>query len=510
MFERSLKGEGVGTPISPSEKPGSDPVSIGNGPPLRVADLPEPPLNLTGILKVIGPGVILLGVGIGSGEWVLGPAAAVKYGPSILWIATIAIIVQILALLEATRYTMYTGEPLTTGLMRLWPGRLFWGPLILILLVLSLGWPAWAFGAATAVVAAYLGRLPGPGDANLVLFVGFVLALLVIAVLSIGGKVVRLLEVAQWFMVTFVFIALVILVALVVPPGVLVDTARGFLDFGKLPRNTDILAAALLLGAVAGYAGLGAFGNTVISSYYRDKGIGMGALVGAIPTLIGGAKITLSPVGAVFKVDRDNLGKWRAWRRVALIDIVGVFGVGAFIGMFLPAALAIALIPIGTDIGGFRVAAYQGEELRKLLGFTGWALVLIMGFWILYSTQLGIVELVTRTATDVLWYMGIVRNIVRGDVRKVYYAILFVLVLWVIIAFTLYNIYKVNPLLAVALIANMSNIVWPLTVLGNLYLNLKYLPREIRPSPLIVVGILIGIVFWLAFFAFFIASLTLR
>lgn len=459
---------------------------------------------------MIGPGVIVLGVGIGSGEWILGPAAAVKYGPSILWIATVAIIVQVLALLEATRYTMYTGEPLTTGLMRLWPGSLFWGPVILLLLVLSLGWPAWAFGAATAVAAAYLGRLPGPDDAGLVLSIGFVLALLVIAILSVGGKVIRLLEAAQWLMVTFVFISLVILVALVVPPRVLVDTARGFLDFGKLPRDTDILAAALLLGAVAGYAGLGAFGNTVISSYYRDKGIGMGALVGAIPTLIGGAKITLSPTGVVFKVDEDNLRKWRAWRRIALIDVVGVFGVGAFIGMFLPAALAIALIPIGTDIGGFRVAAYQGEELRKLLGFAGWVLVLIMGFWILYSTQLGIVELVTRTATDVLWHMGLVRNIARDDVRKVYYTILFILVLWVIVAFTLYHVYKVSPLLALALIANMSNLVWPLTALGNLYLNLKYLPREIRPSPLIVVGILIGAIFWLTFFALFIASLILR
>lgn len=119
-------------------------------------------------------------------------------------------------------------------------------------------------------------------------------------------------------------------------------------------------------------------------------------------------------------------------------------------------------------------------------------------------------ELVTRTATDVLWYMGLVRRIAGNDVRRVYYAILLILVLWVIVAFTLYNVYKVNPLLAVALIANMSNLVWPLTALGNIYLNLKYLPREIRPSPLIVAGILVGVVFWIAFFAFFIASLILR
>ncbi|MDM7275109.1 MAG: Nramp family divalent metal transporter [Thermoprotei archaeon] len=466
-------------------------------------------MNLSGVLRVIGPGAILLGMGIGSGEWVLGPAAAVKFGPSILWIATVAIIVQILALLEATRYTMYTGEPLTTGLMRLWPGPRFWGSLLLLLLVLSLGWPVWAFGAATALVAAYLGRLSGPADVSLLLPVGLVLALLVIAVLSVGGKVVRLLELVQWVMVIFTFTALLALVALTTPPSILISTARGFLDFGKLPP-IDIISAALLLGAVAGYAGLGAFGNTFISSYYRDKGFGMGALVGSIPTLIGGAKITLSPTGVAFKVNEDNLRKWGAWRKVALIDILGVFGVGAFLGMFLPAALALALIPVGSDIGGWAVAVYQGEELRKLYGIIGWAMVLVMGFWILYSTQFALTEAVARTATDILWYMSRVRQAAKGDVRRVYYVILIILVLWIMAAFILFHIFKVNPLIAVALVANMSNLVWPLTVLGNIYLNMKYLPKEIRPSPIIVAGLLVGVAFWLTFFALFIASLILR
>jgi len=44
--------------------------------------------------------------------------------------------------------------------------------------------------------------------------------------------------------------------------------------------------------------------------------------------------------------------------------------------------------------------------------------------------------------------------------------------------------------LAVALVANMSNIVYPATVLANLYLNNRYLPKEIRPSPLITIALI--------------------
>jgi hypothetical protein len=112
---------------------------------------------------------------------------------------------------------MYTGEPLTTGITRLKPGPLFWGPLLLALLVLSLGWPVWAFGAATAVVSAYLGRLSGADDVNLVVVAGFPLAMIVLAILALGGVVVKVLELAEWIMMFFVLATLIVLVALVVP-----------------------------------------------------------------------------------------------------------------------------------------------------------------------------------------------------------------------------------------------------------------------------------------------------
>ena len=482
-------------------------VIIGSGPPLRVADLPSPPTGWLEIARIIGPSVIVLGMGIGAGEWLLAPAAAVKYGTSILWIATIAIIIQTLAFIEAVRYTMYTGEPLTTGIMRLKPGPLFWGPLLLLMLVLSLGWPVWAFGAATAIVSAYLGRLSGPGDADMVVAVGFILAMIVIVVLAFGGIVVRVLEIAEWIMMFLVLATLVVLVAIIVPAERLLDIVRGFVSFGSLP-NVDILEAAILLGAVAGYAGAGSFANTVLSSYYRDKGFAMGRYSGAITTIVGGASITLSSSGAVFPVTEENIRKWRGWMKVAILDIVGIFTLGSFLGILLPVALAVTLIPQGTDISGWAAAAYQAGELRKLMGFAGWAIILVLGFWILYSTQMGLMELVARTATDILWAMSSrLRELTRGDVRLIYYPILAFMVLWVTLSFILLYKFKVNPVLAAALVANMSNIVYPVTVLANLYLNNRYLPKEVRPSPLITVTLALGCIFWLTFFVLFLRSL---
>lgn len=55
----------------------------------------------------------------------------------------------------------------------------------------------WAFGAATAIVSAYLGRLSGPSDADQVVIVGFILAMIVIVVLAFGGIVVKVLEIAE-------------------------------------------------------------------------------------------------------------------------------------------------------------------------------------------------------------------------------------------------------------------------------------------------------------------------
>src|SRR5687767_1261315 len=95
--------------------------------PWSTADLPMPPTP-KGLawLGVVGPGVIVLGVSIGSGEFLLGPAAFVRFGLQLLWVTTIAIVLQTLFNTEIMRYTLATGEPVFSGFMRTRPSSTAW------------------------------------------------------------------------------------------------------------------------------------------------------------------------------------------------------------------------------------------------------------------------------------------------------------------------------------------------------------------------------------------------
>jgi Mn2+/Fe2+ NRAMP family transporter len=472
-------------------------VKLGYGPELEVDELPPPPsLKFSSIMRIIGPSAIVLGVAIGSGEWLIGPANAVLYGPYILWIATASILLQTFLNLEIVRYTMYTGEPIFNGMLRLRPGPRFWGPLLVLLSILERAWPAWAFACATGVVAAFIGKIPGAAEAYLVMVTGVILALIIVGIVSVGGVIERALEIAQWVMIFLIIGMLAVLNAIAVPLSTAAEVFKGFFTFGYLPKGATIV----LLGALAGYAGAGGLNNTTISNYYRDKGIGMGAKVGAIPSLIAGKKITVSPVGKVPRLDSENLKRWKVWRTITWIDIVGIFTIGAFIGMYLPVALAVGLIPLGTKLPAWGIAAYQGEYFSKLWGPIGWVVALLAGIWILFSTQLGSTDMITRTLVDLIWQASEkVRKWARGEIKKLYYTVLAFIIIWIIFAFALNYIFGIVPLAWILMVANISNVVLALTAAATIYINRKWLPKEIRMPIWIAVILGIGVVFWSMF-----------
>lgn len=472
-------------------------ISLGYGPPLEVDELPDPPrMTFRDIMRIVGPSAIVLGVAIGSGEWLIGPSNVVLYGPYILWIATVSIILQTFLNLEMVRYTMYTGEPIFNGILRLWPGPRFWGPLLIVLSILERAWPAWAFACATAVVAATIGRIPGAGEAMYVIVAGVIIALIIVAIVSVGGIIERALEVVQWVMIFAIIATLAVLASLASTPATASEVFKGFFSFGYLPRGATIV----FLGALAGYAGAGGLNNTTISNYYRDKGIGMGAKVGAIPSIIKGKKITVSPAGKVFEINEVNLRRWKVWRTIAWIDIVGIFTVGAFIGMYLPCLLAYALIPTGTRLPPWGIAAYQGEYFMSLWGYAGWIIALLVGIWVLFSTQLGSTDMITRTLVDLIWQAsGRVRRWARGDIKKVYYTVLAVVIAWIFLAFILNYLLGMVPLAWILMVANISNVVLALTGAATIYINRKLLPKEIRIPIWSAVVLAIGVVFWSMF-----------
>src|ERR1044072_5800674 len=79
-------------------------------------ELPQaPPLR-----RIVGPSVILVGVGIASGEYILFPYIASQVGLVFLWAAFVGLLTQFFINMEIERYTLATGETAVTGFQRPW------------------------------------------------------------------------------------------------------------------------------------------------------------------------------------------------------------------------------------------------------------------------------------------------------------------------------------------------------------------------------------------------------
>lgn len=465
-----------------------------------VADLPAPPaFGTRNMFKVIGPGAIMAATSIGGGEWLVGPAAAVKYSSSIFLIATIAIALQVIFNLEAARYTLYTGEPIYGGIMRLKPGPRFWAAFYTVVGFFQLGWPALAGSAAATLLGAWMGRMPGAPDQATQAWVTTGLIFGVVLILSFGGTVERMLEFFAWTMLATVFLFLVIVNIAFVPMAHWAQTFTGFFSFSGLPQPIDWG----LIGALAATAGSGGMGNLTVTNWMRDKGFGMGSKVGAIPSAVGGHAIQLSHVGTVFPATAENMGRWREWLRYLHADQIGVWGLFCFLGMFLNVNLATAIIPHGTDLQGLAAGAYQAEYLSKIWpGF--WFLTLFNGFWILFKTQLGNTDILVRTITDALWMSSPRARLSKRGIGAIYYGILIVFSLWSVVA-----IRMASPFTLFKILANMAGIILLIAGVQIFLVNRRFLPPAIRPTLWREIGLLACSAFY-AFFTFFVVRDLLR
>ncbi|HSL69512.1 MAG TPA: Nramp family divalent metal transporter [Longimicrobiales bacterium] len=445
-------------------------------------ELPVPPKpHGLGWLSAVGPGVIVLGASIGSGEFLLGPAAFVRYGLALLWIVGVAALLQTLLNLELMRYTMATGEPIFTGFMRTRPRSTFWAWFYALLYFLQMGWPGWAGAAAGAAYFLVTRRLPAAADANTVYFIGVALFLLCGAMLLVGRRIERTLEYLNWLLVAVILSGMAVLALLFVPAETWGAALAGFAGFdvstgrfNPLPPGVDVF----LLGAFAAYAGAGGVINLTLSNWARDKGYGMSSSVGYIPAAVGGRKVSLAHTGATFEPVPEALTRWRGWWRIVNADQWGVYFVGALLGMMLPALLYVTYIPAGSDIRGLGIAAALAHAVAGREGALFGGAIAVLGVWILFKTQLDILEGTTRAVTDILWTGSRrVRAWRTGDVRIVYYSVLAAVVLWGILALRL-----TQPIVLLQLSANMAGIAFVISSLHVLYVNTTLLPVALRPS----------------------------
>ena len=235
--------------LQPSVDVFSKTVAAGEMPPWQIDELiPPPARHQRSFVGILGPGILLAGGAIGAGEWLFGPAVTAQYGGTLLWLATISIVVQVFYNVEVMRYALYCGEPIFIGFFRTWPGPSLW-TLCYITLFFGQIWPFMASNAAVPLAAAVLGHLPGEGvvsvlgmdmsESLLVKILGFVIFFAAFVPLVFGGKVYTVLERVMAFKLVVVLGFLVIVVAALVSWNNIGEILTGFVRFGTVPLRAQ-------------------------------------------------------------------------------------------------------------------------------------------------------------------------------------------------------------------------------------------------------------------------------
>jgi len=431
-------------------------------------------------MKAVGPGIIVLGLSIGSGEFLLGPAAFVRHGLSLLWIAFVAVYFQTIFNTELMRYTLATGEPVFTGFMRTKPSSTFWAWVYSILYFLQVGWPGWAGAAAGAIFFLFTRQLAAAADGNTIYLIGVSTFLVCAAILTFGRRIERTLELLNWVMVAAILSSFLVLAVIFVPASTWAAAAVGLAGFDLTVGSFSFIPAGadlFLLAAVAAYAGAGGVTNIVLANWARDRGYGMGERAGYIPCAIGGKKVNLAHNGFMFADSAEATKRWRGWWRIVRADQWGVFFAGALLGMVLPAMLYVTFIPRGSDIQGLGIAAALAQAVGNAGGALLGGAIAFLGAWVLFKTQLDQLEGMVRAITDMLWTgSSRLRNWRGGDVRVVYYGVLAIVVVWGMIALRL-----AQPFFLIQVGANMAGLVLVIGSVHLLYLNTTLLPAHVRP-----------------------------
>lgn len=474
-------------------------------PPLEVADLPTPE-EVWRVPRVgrkeafkyaVGPSFIALGAAIGSGEWLLGPLAVGTKGfIGVGWILTTSILLQILYNIECSRYVVATGEVPIVGFARVPPGRRFWLPFSLFLIFFAYIWGGWAKGAADGLFALITGEVPTPDDKGSVELLSILLLGAVFAITVGFRRITRGMELVNGALVAFQLIFLVVLTVAIVPLDVWWEGIRGFVTPAMPPEGMT----ATTLGSLAGFAAILSGFNWMLLNHYRDKSYGMGYRVGFL-TGLRGEESKVKSSGFTFPDDAANASVWRRWKRLLYLDLWGVFLVGAVVGMLLPTALMRHLaLSSGRQPDRATVTTFAADVLGSQYGRWLFYLTLLVGFLILFDTQLGIFEALVRNVTDAANTSDRLEQATGGDLRRFYFP--FMIVLLVTIGIVLHFF---QPTELIQISANMSNLGAVIYPFVFIYLN-RRLPKAARPSKWAYAGLMANVVFFGFFFLNFVVE----
>jgi len=445
-------------------------------------DLPEPqPLR-----KYVGASVILLATALGSGELIIWPYITARAGVGLLWLAFVGFSMQYFINMEVERYTLATGETAVTGFSRMWK---WWSVIFILGSVLPNTIPGWASSAATMFT--YLFRL-SEGTVPIITTI-FLLSIALAVTLSpvIYNTLERVQMVLLVIIVAFMFLAIIIATDLSSWTGIITKAPQGA---ANLPRYLAEIGTVSIFGAVV-FAGAGGCNNLVQSNYIRDKGLGMGILIPRIVSPITGEEEARPSLGYKFPVNEENMRRWRNWWKVANQEQFITFYI---LGLFVLIGLSVLInSALGIAPDAEAEITFLREEARVLADQLGtWFeyFFYFAGFAILLSTNIGVVDWVSRLTADSLKVNFLARSQFWSESK------LYITVVWIMcIGGSLIIWSGIEPLILLLLSATGGGFMMFLYSGLLILLNRRTLPDPIKLRSWRLAGLSVAFLIYTAF-----------
>jgi hypothetical protein len=442
-----------------------------NRPPLvrdsRFADGDLPPLPGS-FWELVGPGAVLVGLAIGAGELIVWPRLTAAHGASMAWAAVLGIFIQTWLNLEIARYTLATGESVYTGYARLSPAL----PGVFLALNVC-GWivPGWARTCGGALKVLVVGP-DGWGSPTAWTAITFAA---VVAVLF-GPKVMyRSLERTVEGCVILITVGLIVLALTLADASAWRELAAGIVN---IPYRDPAMPRYELFAAIV-FAGAGGTANLFYSYYVRDKGWGMGAHMPVVMNPLRGQAEKALAVGFRIRPNDTNRRLWRAWFRHLTFDQFGFFFClnTLTILLFILGALAV-LRPLGLVPNQELLVAQEAAILETTWGIGGKYAFLLIGVACLFSTQLTLIDGVSRSCADIIH-----TNFPRAQRYALSSWYVAIAVAWIAVGILLTYLYEAIPpilfLLSAGFFGGLAMAIYaPLTIL----INTRLLPEPFRPG----------------------------
>lgn len=407
------------------------------------------------ILKQVGVSVVAIGLGIGSGEFILWPYLSYHFGFGLLWGALLGITLQVILNIEIQRYALSSGNSLLAGSYKL---SNFFGFWFIISTLLGFGWPGFASSSA------YLFSTAFGFEGNTALVAVFLL-IVAGAILVWGGNVYKRVESLLKIIVPVSFVIILVI----------------FIRFFDMQLFKEMLSG--LIGGDLGYK-------------FIPANINLSLLLGAIVYSGSGGNLLLSQ--AFYTLDKKHsLKNYKEKRKFSIFENIFVFGgVGLLTILMLSYLGRVLTYQVSALYNDITFIGLQAGAISVVMGSIFATLYLLAGAIALFSVQLGVLDLLGRVCKEVvLMRFGKTSNHIYSFfvILQVIFGSLILLSganqpLWLIVIGSVFNALAMGVIALVTLILNTQ------------------LKKEHQPN-LFIKGLMILIsVFYISFFVITIIS----